>query len=226
MKFKKVVCLVLSSLFLITSTVPTLANDVNIKSTENIEQFSEVSNYSIKDVKKLEPYVKVNNGKFLLDEEFALKDGFDQELLNMQKEYFNLLNELSNYGYIRINNDLSIENIERNISTYIKEPEYYTHKYNCNGGILSNTNYHWWGYTRYFCDCATNTFSDDLSGVSSLYAGISIASAAFGNAPISTVSGISSAYWSLVSSRLSANNRGKGVYAEMTNVLVFDITPQ
>ena len=227
MKFKKFMCLTLSSLFLTTTifTVPTLASDITSENTQNIELKSSI--YSIEDVKKLEPYVKVNDGKFSLDVESALKDGFDKKLLDIQKEYFNLLNELSSNGDIIINNDLSIENTGQNTSTtYIAEPENYTHKYNCNGGLLSSTDYHWWGYTRYFCDCGTSQFSSDLATVSDIYGGVAVVSGAFGNAPITTVAGISSAYWSLVSNRLNANNKGKGVYAEMTNALLFDITPQ
>lgn len=226
MKFKKFMCLSLSALFLTTTifTVPTLASDITSENTQNVELKSSI--YSIEDVKKLEPYVKVNNGKFLLDIESALKDGFDQKLLDIQKEYFNLLNELSNNGDIIINNDLSIKNTGKNTSTtYIAEPGNYTH-YNCNGGTLSSTDYHWWGYTRYLCDCGTSQFASDLATVSDIYGGVSIVSGVFGNVPITTVVGISASYWSLVSNRLNANNRGKGVYVEMTNALLFDITPQ
>lgn len=37
---------------------------------------------------------------------------------------------------------------------------------------------------------------------------------------------IDAGYWSLVATRIDANNQGRGVYIEMTRALVFNITPQ
>lgn len=99
------------------------------------------------------------------------------------------------------------------------------HAYNCGGGTNTSSNYHWWGYSRYACDCETNRMSDDFSSASSIAAGAAVVGAYFG--PIGAIpGGITGAYWSLIASRLDANNRGHGVYIEMTWALFFDITPQ
>lgn len=37
---------------------------------------------------------------------------------------------------------------------------------------------------------------------------------------------IDAGYWSLVATRIDANNQGRGIYIEMTWALVFNITPQ
>ncbi|MFV0504910.1 MAG: hypothetical protein ACK5LT_13240 [Lachnospirales bacterium] len=100
-----------------------------------------------------------------------------------------------------------------------------SHWYSCGGGLNTDTVEHWWGYARYACDCETNRMSADFNSCASVAVGVAVTGAYFG--PITAVpGGLASSYWWLLSSRLDANNQGNGVYAEMTWVLAFDITPQ
>lgn len=65
----------------------------------------------------------------------------------------------------------------------------------------------------------------DFNSVSSVAAGLAVVSMWFGGAS-SVPADLTSAYFWLLASRLDANNFGRGVYIEMTWLLVFDITPQ
>ena len=104
---KKLLCLSLSTIFLSAYTIPTMANDL----TDNIEQSTKIDNsydYSIKDIKKLEPYITVKNNIFEFDVEKAIKDGFDKDLVEGQKTYLDFLNSEAEKGIFEIQQNLEI----------------------------------------------------------------------------------------------------------------------
>lgn len=175
--------------------------------------------YTVDDVKALEPYISVENGQFVFDTQSALADNVDTELINGQTAYLATLNSRANSGTIVINEDLSIDAPMAMAETRARHWE------NCGGGRNTNVTEYWWGYTRYACDCETNRMSADFNSCASVAGGVGIVGAYFG--PIGALpGGLACSYWWLLASRLDANNHGRGVYVEMTWALAFDITPQ
>ncbi|WDC83323.1 hypothetical protein PL321_11155 [Caloramator sp. mosi_1] len=171
----------------------------------------------------MKKYVSVNdNGLFELDYKKAKADGIEEELLKGQLDYFNFINNSINNGELTADKNLNIISNNKNQISYYATSG---HWYSCGGGLNTDVSYHWWGYSRYACDCETQRMSSDFNSVAAVGAGITVVAAYFGAVP-AIPPGLSSAYFWLLASRLDANNHGRGVYVEMTWALVFDITPQ
>ena len=221
---KKLLCLSLSTIFLSAYTIPTMANDL----TDNIEQSTKIDNlydYSIKDIKKLEPYITVKNNIFEFDVEKAIKDGFDKDLVEGQKAYLDFLNSEAEKGIFEIQ-----QNLEIKINTKINN---LYENYSCDG--YNSFEVHWWGYSRYADNCETNRIINDLNsaaGIGTTAGGLAaIAAIVFPESAgvsggIAAGATVTAGYEQLLASRMAANNRGKGVFIEMTWVGIFDITPQ
>lgn len=208
-KTKKAIGFLLSAVMILSMSV-TIFAQTPVYETPDKE-------YTVEDVKALEPYISVENGHFVFDAESAVANNVDLELINGQTFYLDLLNARADEGSITINNDLSIDAPKTIAAT--------GHWDNCGGGLNTDVTEYWWGYSRYACDCQTNRISSDFSTCSSAAAALGILGGYFGF--VGTLpGGLTSAYWWLLSSRLNANNHGKGVYIELTRALVFDITPQ
>lgn len=92
-------------------------------------------------------------------------------------------------------------------------------------GKNTSVAYHWWGVSRYLNNCNAIRFSWDLASMAAGYAtagGV----AAFWFPGVGAVGIVISGYAALMSSRVSANNYGKGVYAAITYAGFFNIKPQ
>jgi|GEM_PF-4140002 hypothetical protein len=188
---------------------------------ETLNSHIAASTYTVDDIRALEPYVNVVDGRFHLDAEQALADGFDAELVDMQIHAFEYRNAEASVGKIIINPDLSVTTSLR-LRGGIKNVR---HSKNCGGGINTVPEHFWWGFASYSCDCETSRNSADLNSIAAVTAGVALVSGIFG--PVAALpAGLTSAYFWLLASRLDANNYGEGVYVEMTPLLVFDITPQ
>lgn len=185
------------------------------------------NHYTVDDVKALEPYVYVEDGCFRIDVGRAVADGFETELVYSQSRFFEELNKAAKQGKIVIheNLDFTTTSPDRESASYTPYSGGSRHWHDCGGGRNTSVTNHWWGYSRYACDCETRRMMADFNSCASVAAGVAVVGAYFG--PIGAIpGGLSSAYWWLLASRLDANNHGKGVYIEMTWVLAFDITPQ
>jgi hypothetical protein len=171
------------------------------------------------DILTLEKYISVNKkGFFEIDKKQAKADGVNNSLLNGQEDYLKHINSLIKTGELTANESLEIES---NNTLALRSG----HWWSCGGGMNTSVSYHWWGYSRYACDCETQRMSADFNSCASVGSGITLVAAYFGAVP-AIPPGLSSAYFWLLSSRLDANNHGRGVYVEMTWLLVFNITPQ
>lgn len=87
------------------------------------------------------------------------------------------------------------------------------------------------GYSRYADNCESKRLVIDLNttAAAGTIAGgaAEIATLVFpGAALVAGGAATDAGYWSLVATRIDANNQGRGVYIEMTWALVFNITPQ
>lgn len=176
--------------------------------------------FTSEDVFALEKYISVDeDGYFEIDEKAAKKDGINTELVNGQKKYFKELNSMIKEGKLQADKNLEIVSLNEDTSLMA------SHWYSCGGGRTTSVAYHWWGYSRYTCDCLTQQIAADFNSCASVAGGVGVIGAYFG--PIGALpGGLSCSYWWLLASRLDANNHGRGVYIEMTWVLAFNITPQ
>lgn len=176
--------------------------------------------FSVEDVKALEPFITVEDGIYTINVKKAISSGMDKDLVYEQEKHLNYINNQAKEGLVKINNDMTFSVLaEQN------QAKASGHWYDCGGGRNTNTTNYWWGYARYACDCETRRMSSDFASCATVAAGVAAVGTYFGG--IGAVpGGLSSAYFGLLSSRLDANNHGRGVYVEMTWVLAFDITPQ
>ncbi len=171
---------------------------------------------ALNQIMALEEFISVDNGRFVFDMQRARDRGIDQELLNGQQAWLDSINQMAEAGEVVINNDLSIISNEGESAC--------GHWYSCGGGRSTSISYHWWGYSRYACDCETNRMINDFNSVAAIAAGLTMLTKYFGVSAVPF--GLSSAYFWLLSSRLGANNHGRGVYIGMTWILAFNIDPQ
>lgn len=154
----------------------------------------------------IKPYVEVTKeGKIQFKENVPKKiyDTFQLEKLQL---HFDHLNSLSQQDYIVINKDLSIKN-----------------KLYSPSAVYGKWTYHWWGYDRNFNNEQT---LDAIDYYNTVAAGGAIATGAtFWLPPVAGILGASSGYFYLVATRFNANNQGNGVYAAVSWLAVFDISP-
>ena len=177
----------------------------------------EVLNFTFEDVMALEPYVYVVDGQFMLDVNGALLSGIALELITLQQGAFEALNQKSYIGEIFINDDLTID------TPYVA-PIAFCSNFRCGGGVTTETETHWWGYSRYFCDFDSREFARILGEVA---IGTAVASAlTMKFPPLGVTLLLGTAYYQLLSSRITANNQGRGVHISMTWVQVFSIRAQ
>lgn len=219
MKLKKIVALTLVLSLALMSTLTGFAET----------QGNESHVFTTEDVKALEKYVSCEEGIFLLDSEQALKDGVNQALVQGQLEYFELINAEARQGKLVINEDLSVEKVE---GLVLDSDQMFAtttlgsgHAHNCGGGKTTSPKTHWWGKSRYFCDCASNDYAADLNAVAAVAGGAGVVGGAFGG--IGAIpGGINCAYFWYFASRVDKNNNGHGIFVELTWLIAFDITPQ
>ncbi|MFV0504096.1 MAG: hypothetical protein ACK5LT_09050 [Lachnospirales bacterium] len=177
-----------------------------------------------KDIMELEKFVNVNEfGELYLEMDFISNVFANQDAVRILKDHFIDINERVRSGEIFIDNNLNIKG--ENIAII-------THR--CFKGTNKVSTY-WWGYRRYACNCESKriTFDlDSIAGGATISAGIGggIAVIFPVSAPIAGAIGagftISSGYASLLSTRISANNKNYGTIINMTKAFVFDVEPQ
>lgn len=216
---KKIISAILIVAMLSLTLVPAMAEGgqgdfiVNPDYPISYEDASAVINK----IMALEEFISVDNGRFVFDMQRARERRIDQELLDGQQAWLDSINQLAEAGEVVINSDLSIISDECESAC--------GHWYSCGGGSSTSISYHWWGYSRYACDCETNRMINDFNTVAAGAAGLAVFATYFGLVGAAPC-GLASSYFWLLSSRLGANNHGRGVHINMTWILVFSISPQ
>ena len=180
----------------------------------------DINGFAFDDVMTLEPYVYVVDGVFMLDFETALANGISIHLLKIQQQAFDALNQRAYIGEIVINDDLTIDEL------FVAPVPFRICWASCGGGRNDEQGtVHWWGVSRYLCDCNSREFVADL-GTMALIGGAGAAvGALFGVIP-GLIAGATAAWVGLVALRIEANNQGLGVYLEVTWALIFSVTTQ
>lgn len=156
-------------------------------------------------ISDIEPYVVVE-----MDGTISLKEVpenlYKKYNLNDLEKHFENLNQLVESDNITINQDLSIE--DNSISLF---------------AVTSKWTYHWWGYDRNFTNSMAKAYASDLDA-------LALGATAAGGLtvyfpPISGALTLTAAYYGLVSHRIKANNKGRGVYIGVTWARVFNVKP-
>lgn len=202
---KKRLVFSLATLVLSSSILPGISGAVayadDIKSVQSGTSEVVEQNYM---VSVIESYVHVTNGKIeLKNVPYSI---YEKYQLDQLQKHFNNLNEEAEMGNIRINNDLTIETIGSSSRT-----------------VHGTWTYHWWGYDQYFNNQRAIKFANEASTVAG---GAGIATGiGLWFPPVGALFGVTSGYWTLVSARVTANNKGRGVYVGVTWAAIFNIEP-
>lgn len=189
-------------------------------------------------IQAMEPFVHVKSNLFSFDVRGALDAGIEKKLVSEQAKVFDCMNQEARDGKIRIcdNKDVIVLVPESSFSANVID-EIPVCSCSC-GGVTTNPVRHWWGYSRSICNCVTNNC---IAQIGTLIAGFSFASALTTGKLITKLLGpvvvsyfpavvtgavLAIGYCSLISSRLSANNNGRGVHMKITWVAIFSFSPQ
>lgn len=210
---RKIFCLSLVITMIFSMTSNAFAKEIDTK---------EFNVFSKDEVMQLKPYIKVESGLYKFDSYKAIKDGYNSDMVEGQKLYLENLNNEAKLGNIFITSDLEI---------ITKNNRSLQNMYRSCPGKSTGIKQYWWGYSRYANDCESKRIVSDLNtaAAAGTMAGgaAGMASLIFpGAAIVAGGAAFDAGYWWLVATRIDANNKGKGVYIEMTWALLFDITPQ
>ncbi|MCY7782726.1 MULTISPECIES: hypothetical protein [Bacteria] len=217
---KRVVTVLLALCLLISLAPNVFAQESAPSNLPPMKKYSE-EQYDKEDILALEKYVSVKDGYFVLDSSKAKSDGFKNDLVDGQQKYFEFLNSEISAGNLTVDKNLNITGQTQEQKNF-KPADAEILK--CKGKTTKSKTY-WWGYSRKLNSCDSKKVATSFSSASSVAAGIAVAAAWFGIIP-SVPPGLSAAYFGLVASRINANNNGKGVIADMTWAVVFNIKPQ
>lgn len=205
---KKLVISLLSIIMILSVALPSHASTLEAPNHKKVAETTE-NNHLVEDfseVKKVEKYVSVGaNGHIILDPKHS-KNFHKKYNLDQLEDHFALLNEKVDNGTIKINEDLSIEDLS--ISVFAS---------------YNKWTYHWWGYDRNFTNSQALRYVNELNTVA---AGGTIAAGAASIMPILGAGiAMTAGYYALLSARVTANNRGNGVYVGQTWARVFNVKP-
>lgn len=224
---RKILIAALLTVFSFSSVTTAFAQSYEPSVIENIK-VNDVEEYTFDDILALEPYVHVEEGLLILDENSASDAGIDYELIKGQQEYFNYLNQQVKTNAISVSQDLTIQDLsEENIGYQSNSLMLLA---DCKG-VTKPAEAHWWGYKTYLNSCDTKKAITDANTVGAsggiTGAGLGVLGIFFPVLLIpGGVSALTGSYFWLFATRLDANNNGKGVIVDMTWATVFDITPQ
>ncbi len=226
LKLRKIFILVLITIFLLPTVTTTLAQsyEPSIIENGNIKEFEE---YTFEDILSLEPYVQVQDGFLVLNENDASEAGIDSILIKGQQEYFIFLNQQVKSNAIRVSSDLTIQNLANN-------NEYQSNtlmRFARCKGVTASPEYFWWGYKTKLNSCDTAKVSSQAGtlGAGGTITATGLTGLGFWFPPlvaVGVISGLTSGYFWLLSERLNANNKGSGVIVDMTWATIYNITPQ
>lgn len=204
---KKLVISLLSIIMILSVASPSQASTSEAPNHPKVSEIPANSN-SVEDfseVKKVEKYVSVNaNGHIGLDPKHS-KNFHKKYNLDELEAHFTLLNSKVDAGAIKINEDLTIEDLS--FSTF---------------AVYNKWTYHWWGYDRNFTNSQAKSYVGELNTAGAVGGMTGAAAAAF--MPIVGAGiAVSGGYYYLLAARVDANNKGRGVYVGMTWARVFNV---
>lgn len=180
--------------------------------------------FSVEEVKQLEPYVYTENGHLALDKKRAEAAGFDPALVEAQASAFDRLNQQADQGMISIQKDLTIEKTaNENNLTEEEERRGITECEECHGKNCE-AQYEWWGAWIYYCNCMAKQFEYGLKSAGGVVGMVSVLSYYF--PPAAALTTLTSGYLTLLCNRVGANNQGRGICLNMTWIGVFRVDPQ
>jgi len=227
LKLRKILIAALLTVFSFSTVTTAFAQSYEPSVIENVN-VNDYEEYTFDDILALEPYVHVEDGLFILDENSANDAGIDYELIQGQQEYFSYLNQQVKTNAISVSQDLTIQDLsEGSNGVQNNSPMLFA---SCKGATRP-AEYHWWGYKTYLNSCDTKKAISDANTVGG---SAGITAAGLGGLGVwfpvflagGVIAGLTSGYFWLFATRLDANNNGRGVIVDMTWATVYDITPQ
>ena len=226
LKLRKIFILALLTIFLFPTVNPVAAQSYGLSVIEN-NHINDFKEYTFEDILSLEPFVHVEDGLLVLNENGASEAGIDSVLINGQLEYFVYLNQQVKINAIRISSDLTIQYLSNNNeypSNTLKRSAW------CRG-VTTSPEYFWWGYKTKLNSCDTAKVSSQAGtlGAGGTITATGLTGLGFWFPPLAAVgviSGLTSGYFWLLSESLNANNKGSGVIVDMTWATIYNITPQ
>lgn len=227
LKLRKIFILALLTIFLLPTVNPAVAQSYGPSVIENNNR-NDFQEYTFEDILSLEPFVHVEDGLLVLNENGASDAGIDSVLIKGQLEYFVFLNQQVKINAISISSDLTIQNLSNNNNGYqsntLKRSAWCI-------GVTTSPEYFWWGYKTKLNSCDTAKVSSQAGtlGAGGTITATGLTGLGFWFPPLAAVgviSGLTSGYFWLLSERLNANNKGSGVIVDMTWATIYNITPQ
>lgn len=226
LKLRKIFILALLTIFLLPTVNPATAQSYgpSVIEKDSIEDFKD---YTFEDILSLKPFVHVEDGFFVLNENGASEAGIDSILIKGQQEYFIFLNQQVKLNAISVASDLTIQRLSNNNenqnNTFIRFTR-------CRG-VTTSPEYFWWGYKTKLNSCDTAKVSSDAGTIAAGGAITTTSLTALGVwfpplLAVGAISGLTSGYFWLLSERLNANNKGRGVIVDMTWATIYNITSQ
>jgi len=171
------------------------------------QQQNEIKNLSTNQqdmIKSVQKYVTVNDGKIEFIKDIPQNEYKKYNLEELQK-HFNFLNSQVAQNKITINQDLSISS--KTISTL---------------AVYGEWTYHWWGYDRKFNNKQAKAYVNELNDLVA-YGNLAGAAAAALMPIVGGAVVVTAQYYNLLANRVTANNKGNGVYVGMTWAIVFTV---
>lgn len=217
---KKFLIAFMTVLLILPVLLNTTAHAANSLNEEQPISQQQTSQFTWEDIQALKPYISVKNGLFKFDSNSAKKDGKNKELVKGQKDYLSDLNEMIKKGILKVESNLEVVSLEPLVAD-----NGFSILASCPGKSSTKESYHWWGTSRYLNNCQANKFAADLASVAAGYTGAGLVASIWFPA-VGVAGGVIASYAALMSSRVYANNEGKGVYAAITYAAVFNIEPQ
>lgn len=153
--------------------------------------------------------VEIDNKGHLELKDNVSQEDFEKYDLAQLEEYFVTLNQKVDQGIISINSELEIQESNDIVTISASVP---------------TREYHWWGYKTTYINSQTDSAISTLDSFAAGTAGAAAVGAWF--PVIGAGAGVSSAYASLLASRMGANNDGNGVIVDMTWDAVYNVSPR
>ncbi|MFL2098285.1 hypothetical protein ACEN4B_07715 [Marinilactibacillus psychrotolerans] len=164
---------------------------VNV-TTENTTQASREDFRS--NISHIKQMVEIGNKGHLELKDNVSQEDFEKYDLSQLEEHFVTLNQKVDQGIISINSELEIQESNNIVTISASGP---------------TREYHWWGYKTTYTDSQTDSAISTLNSFAAGTAGVWFPAIGAG-------AGVSSAYASLLASRMGANKDGNGVIVDMT----------
>jgi hypothetical protein len=198
---RKFILSVLAAVLVLSMYVPNSsvvqASEIEISDTDRLSMQNQ------KMIQEVMKYVQLNEDGTVSFKDNVPKLAYAKYQLSDLQKHFDVLNEGVLNDTLRIEEDFEVTEI--GISPMAS---------------YGSWDYHLWGYDRNFNNSQAIQYASDLELLA-----ITGYAASYLFPPVAGIAGLTATYYLLLSNRVTANNKGKGVYVAVTWIRVFDVEP-